>query len=406
MLMPVLAYCSKDCDGCLRVLNWMGFLSRENGHSLKRESILLLASNAVEARRRHREIVQAATEVFGHVYVHVNSSLDEKGWPSSPNAMFYSALVHVEEHFKADMLWLEPDAIPLCEDWLDVINAEWATAREHGKSFCGNFVPHWVDHMTGIAVYGANWRQVAPSLATIVVNGQGIHEAFDTHAAKEIVPHAYFTKRIQHIFYSPTITDLEILSPEAVIFHQDKSAKLIALLDEELYDGRAGSDPRFSYMGIEPTVSEMKFFHSENSNRVIKSQGLAFQFESYEIFGGAWRGTFATQDEGQIAALLALTSNARSGVTEIDKETFEAKSKKKVVALPTSDHSKPAYQARINNSPAEVVVVDNPSPSPDMTATGPVPEKIEDVLRIAKIEPATESKPGRAKKMRPGKENK
>lgn len=389
MIIPTLGYCSKDCEAALKFVNWCAFMSRENGYNLKNESILLLVSKSASGRRRHLEIVQSCIESWGHVYVHINPFEDEKGWPSSPNTMFYSALTHVEEHFGADMLWLEPDGIPLCEDWLDALKDEWATAREQGKTFAGSFVLHYRNHLTGISIYGHDWRKVAPSLADIVENGVGIHEAWDTHAANEIMPHAYFTNRIQHIFYTPLISGLDILKPEAVIFHQDKQSKLIAFLDEELYGGRAGADPRWSYLGIEQAIMDIRFFHSANSNRPIKSQGLVFNFEGYEVFAGAWRGTYATQDEREIVALEAMVQNARSGITEIDKATYEEKSKKKAIASPLYEPLKPAYQARINTSPAEVVVVDNPSPSPDAQDPSLLPERIEDVIKIGKVEPAT-----------------
>jgi hypothetical protein len=403
-MLTAIAYCGKDIDSALRVLNWAAFMSHQNDDSLKKRSILIVASQSAAARRRHLEILQSAVESWGKVFVHVNPLDDERGWPSSPNAMFWAALTHAEKYFQDDLLWLEPDAIPLCEDWADVIESEFAIAKERGKTFMGAYVKHAVNHMTGVGVYGSNWRSVAPKLDNIVVNGAGIVEAWDTYCADEILPNAFITESLQHVFYCPIVT-LGMLKENAVIFHQDKRSALLPMLDEVFYDSLCARDERFSYLGIEPFMGEIKFFHADNSNRVIKSQGYEFRFDGYDVFAGLWRGTYATKDEGEIIALRALVDNPSTAVTEIDQAAYEQLSKKNVTQPTTSTPYKqhPAYPAQIKQSPA--VLVEDPSQLPDAPAPlGALPENLDGILRLGTVkEPNPSEEPKKLRRIRTGK---
>jgi hypothetical protein len=116
------------------------------------------------------------------------------------------------------------------------------------------------------------------------------------------------------------------------------------------------------------------------------------------------RGVFATQDERQIAALDAKVSDARSGVTSITREDYEAKSKKKVTESPISISSNPAFEARIINSSPKAVVVHEPSPSPDEATASTLPDSIDSVIQTGTVQPArpVETAP-RSKKARPAK---
>jgi hypothetical protein len=73
----------------------------------------------------------------------------------------------------------------------------------------------------------------------------------------------------------------------------------------------------------------MKFYHAENSNRLIRSKGKLFAFKSYSHLGGTWYGTFKTDNAAEQEALSLLTANPLSAVTEIDEAEYERCEQKK-----------------------------------------------------------------------------
>ncbi len=397
-------YCGRDIDACLRVMNWIGFMSEEGGREMRHRDALLVASIAASKRTRHLEIIQSAVEIFGTVRCYVLPEEDERGWPASCNHLFHSALTHAEKHLHDDMLWMEADAVPIAENWADIVENEFKIAKVREKTFMGAYVKHAIDHMTGVGVYGRNWRSVAPKIDTIVVNGAGIVDAWDVHCANQILPHAFITSCIQHVFHSPVVS-LAKLKDSTAIFHQDKRSALLPMLDQAFYDSQCAVNERFSYVGIEKVMGEIKFFHADNSNRVIKSQGYQFRFQGYEPLGGIWRGTYSTQDEGEIIALRALVDNPRNGVSEIDQAEYEATSKKKVIQPVTSEAYKqqPAFPPQqIKQSPA--VLVEDPSQLHDVgQGAAALPDNLDGILRLGTVkEPNPSEEPKKIKRTKAG----
>lgn len=84
--------------------------------------------------------------------------------------------------------------------------------------------------MTGNAIYPRNLARVAPTALIIEKT------AWDCGAAHEIIPQAFFTIKIQHVYGNetfPTWKEVErIVRTEAVLFHQSKDGTLIARLRE------------------------------------------------------------------------------------------------------------------------------------------------------------------------------
>ena len=347
-----LAYHHKDSCAAVRLLRWIWFLSCQNKYSMEKETILLVPSRGVAARSIHRHIAWIASQCFGEFYVKVPDGENELGWPAAPNYMFRTALEEIEMKFMDDMFWLEADAVPLTLDWFDCIKEAWQEARASAKSFLGAMVPHYVDHMSGVGVYGQEWRRLAPKLVK-APNEQ----AWDTWAADQVMPHLQVTDLIQHIFYNPIIGSLAMISKKAKVFHQDKRGKLIALLDQEVYDGQVDEDPVFNYSRIKPESNMRKCYEADNSNRRIRSQGMDFPFNNYDIVAGSWRGVYVSEDPAEIAALDALTADPRNAVKEIPESEYEAKAKKKLTPLSPSNDWNPqlAPQAALRGKGAEVV---------------------------------------------------
>jgi len=167
---------------------------------------------------------------FGKVVVK-NCWHTERGWPISCNAAFEFIGRIAESEFKAPFLFMEPDAIPLCNGWIDQIEAEYKTC---GKPFMGDFVQTQgydhlksvPNHMSGIAVYTNFLSYQAPSIFRNEVN------AWDIVSAKDVVPKMHRTKLIQHDFDTKNNkwrrgkVDASCVNAGAVIYHPDKKGVL------------------------------------------------------------------------------------------------------------------------------------------------------------------------------------
>lgn len=386
-----LAYHHGDACMAVRLLRWIWFLSCQNNYSMEKETILLVPSRGVAARSIHRHIAWIASQCFGEYYVKVPNGENELGWPAAPNYMFRTALEEIELRFMDDMFWIEADAVPLSPDWFDRIKEGWQEARASAKSFLGAMVPHYVDHMSGVGVYGQEWRRLAPKLVQ-APNEQ----AWDTWAADQVMPHLQKTDLIQHIFYNPIVRSLKILHKNAKVFHQDKRGNVIALIDREVYDGQVDEDPTFNYSRIKPEANMRKCYEADNANRAIKSQGMTFPFQNYDLVAGSWRAVYVTEDAAEIAALDALASDPRNAISEITEPDFEAKSKKKLKPLLFSSDWNPqlAPQAAIRGKGAEVV---EGGKAAEPFALPTQLSSIEDALVIDTVQPS-QAEQGLAKK--------
>lgn len=345
-----IAYSHRDVLAALRLLKWIGFLSFKHGLSMKKERLLLIANNLVEQRPAHHEIIRIAPRIFGEARCFVPSFVPETGWPEACNVMFAEALLHIQRHFQDDMLWVEPDAVPVVPAWYDLIKSAYAIAVERGKIFMG---ARALDHMSGNGVYGANWQLAAPSLTNAPPR-----IPWDCHSGKDVVPCAHFTTLIQHEIDAPAVA-LNQIEQGTVLYHKDKNGLFIRLLDAKHYDGEA--DELYAYSKWEEPRMR-KFYRAENANRRINSGGFSFIFEPYENFGGTWRGVYTTEDNGEMSALNSVTADARTAVTEISQSEYEAYAKKKApVPSQQSDQSKtPLLQGAIIQSPAVLVVEPEP----------------------------------------------
>lgn len=393
----VIAVSHVDLTQALRLMAWIGFLSSKNGNNMLNESLLVVVSRRASKHSRFKQLAWLSARIFGEARCLVPDDEHEVGWPGSANWMFKTGLEHVERHFPDDIFFLEPDGIPVCPDWFEVIKEEWEDARAIGKAFLGAYVPHTPSHMTGIAVYGKDWRRIAPLLSTCPD-----HDAFDTWSSPEVVPNAHFTKLIQHVFrrhdpgWSPP--HLGILAPTTVLFHQDKQGKLIYMLDQAHFDYECKEHPLFGYATLTSKEIVMrKFYQAQNVTKAIVAHGKRFQFEALDIHGGSVPGAFTSDVDSDQIALAELTANPATGVTEISEGEWEALTKKKAPPAPSSNTSKPSSgtlpQAALlptpSNSPA--VLVAEPGSEGSKPAvpgvTGPIKD-IADVIKTDIVKPA------------------
>lgn len=398
----VINSCHVDLKAALRQMLWVGFLSHKNGNSMLDESLLLVISRRASRFPMFRQLCWVAGRIFGEARCYVPEIEYEHGWPDSPNWMFKQALEHVERYFRDDIMFLEPDAIPLCPEWYDKIQAEWVVAQANGKTFLGAFVPHSPNHMTGVSVYGRSWREKAPKLVNVPSR-----DAWDTYSADQTLPNCQVTKLIQHVFRrgDPNwqVPSLQILDPNAVIFHQDKRGKLIYLLDQTYYNSECSAHPLYGYAGLaDDAIVMRKFYYAQNATRAIVSGGKRFVFDALPCHGGAVPGAYSTELEAEQLALSEAISDPTTAVTEITKEQWENCTKKKAPPARSSSTSEPSRlsspssrlpQASIlptpSQSPAVLVAERGSSPSgSEVPKAGEPIKDIADVIRTDTVRPA------------------
>lgn len=327
---------------------------------MKKESLLMVASPMAYEMKMARLLANSAIHAFGNtnVYLRILDSDDDRGWPFGANLMFRESAKHLEEFFDDDFLWLEPDAVPMRPKWFSDIKRTYAAGR---RPFMGELVTAYGTrpHMSGVGVYSRKWRSLAPALI------EATDDAFDNWAGPQIVPQMYDSGLIQHIFYNPVMIGASMVRPNTMLFHQDKRGLLIKYLDKSLFGGELYKDQEDI---VKESTVEPRFYHAENSNRVIKSGGTNFIFDPYSQFGGTWRGVYMTDRDSEIVSLNAVVSNQASGVTEISQSEYESKKKVIVPSSQVWPESPEMSKVQLKQSPAAVVVDPSQLPNPVIAA--------------------------------------
>lgn len=127
-----------------------------------------------------------------------------------------------------------------------------------------------------------------------------------------------------------------------------------------------------------------KYYHAENSNRLIRGGAFAFHFEPYRMFGGTWQGTYATDDANRQAALAELIGSPRNAIKEITQAEYEACTKKKEpMASETYNPLIPPTPPESRLVEGNAVVVETPGTdlSPPVPTSDPL-EKADDALDV------------------------
>lgn len=181
---------------------------------------------------------------FGEKKIAVVTVKDRHGqWPQSPNTMFSAGARYVEYYFPKErsFLWLEPDAVPIGDFWLDKIVAVRAQGK---KPFTGAHVPGLPEHLSGVAVYPN--PLVLFSGVMLLVDDEPT--PFDLVDAPNVLRQSHLTDLIQnqprHLERvgetwvgdrsSTRFNSLEdfykVATKECVLFHPDKHGDLINIL--------------------------------------------------------------------------------------------------------------------------------------------------------------------------------
>lgn len=221
-----------------QLLDWLAELGGAS------QSSLLLAYDRSLDEHTRKQLRDRASESFGGVEVlrcDIGSFPPERQNLSRPaaNRMFKAVSDYIAEVIQEPFLWLEPDAVPLKDDWLSRIEYEYETCH---KAFMGTVVSlqragHVHPYLCGVSVYPAGARDVLEPFLMW-------QEPWDTASSRKVIPLAHDTRLIQHAYHVPGTTfviekpegsknnvqQLDFLRPDAVLYHRVKNDSLINLL--------------------------------------------------------------------------------------------------------------------------------------------------------------------------------
>jgi hypothetical protein len=227
-------YHAKDAELVKRLLDWISTLQ-----PYPHVSALLACDASVPVGVR-TELNYKARQMFRYAETMiVNVPEHNQGWPRGANWMFHEVSRQCQECYRTDFLWLEPDAVPLKQDWYnDLIFAY----KHCPKKFMGYLVktdqPNVPPvHMAGVGFYP---QDAHSSMKEFCVGS----EPFDLAAANHIYPaRVVETKLIYELWGDhdsvPTfgtaktadnVITLDAIPKEAVLFHRCKDESLINLL--------------------------------------------------------------------------------------------------------------------------------------------------------------------------------
>lgn len=231
-MLVTLAFCQREIPLVQKLAGWIKELGGVDNHEL-----LLAPAWSVFMTGEHKPVIELFEKSFSTVKVMQPPGEDEYGWPDSANFAWRAVVSHVVNGLGGvPFFWMEADAVPLCPDWLDRIEAEW---KASGKPFLGARValPDIPVHMTGIAVYSEIAKHIPKNQ---VIQYQFSYRkpqvAFDVQHREQTLPNAKLTALIQHEWKPEPFADdasLSRLNPETVIYHQCKDGSLIDRLREK-----------------------------------------------------------------------------------------------------------------------------------------------------------------------------
>jgi FkbM family methyltransferase len=237
-LVVVLGVSHREVDLARLWLRWVAHLSRQTGGDNRDTSLIIFVNRRTTQDQRKamvREIEQAGGGMF-RTFIAEPPDEQEAGYPGSASHLFVRALEHVEREFPGcATLWVEADTVPMRPSWFREIADEY---RRCGKPFMGGQAGQGeYRHMTGNAVYPADWRKLAPSLlesgsSTRPSNywPNGFGDPWDVYSRAEIMPQMHLCHTIQQIWRPERFTDASAILPETALFHQCKDGSLIEVL--------------------------------------------------------------------------------------------------------------------------------------------------------------------------------
>lgn len=216
-LIIVMGYNAGDAPAAERLLDWIFELSGKK--QLKRTIVVVAAPNVhPEMQTKVRLAAQVAFENV-EAYVAGNQILEKV---DGTNKLFKTGAVIAANNFRQSWLWLEPDCVPLTDNWLESLEKGYANQP---KRFFGPYCKFVVGNdqrkeekmcMGIVACYPPNAiDDLAPYCDALGI-------PFNRVAAETIVMRSTKCRLIQQLNVVGN-ADLPNIRPDAVLLHCDKS---------------------------------------------------------------------------------------------------------------------------------------------------------------------------------------
>lgn len=226
-MLVVLNFCHRDQVLALQNAEWIASLAGSSEHKW------IVAANQMAGRGDYpQRIADALRKKYPQVEILVHYDSDERQWPYAQNHAFQRCAQYVHGKYDEAWLWLECDAIPLGDGWLDTLAEEY---QRMNRPFMGMLVDVTQSngmpipqHMSGVGIYPGHVAM--HSIQAMTCTGL----AFDMAGAEEVMPKAHFTNLVHHVYQAPSIDSDErfnsMVRKDAVLFHQQKDGALIEYL--------------------------------------------------------------------------------------------------------------------------------------------------------------------------------
>jgi hypothetical protein len=241
----------------------------------------------------------------------------ERGYPGSASHLFLRTIEEVEKRFPGKaVFWVEPDTVPMKPGWNEEIVAEYQTC---GKPFLGMRVGTKFPHLSGNAIYPANWRELAPSIADVLnapdyrLWGPGKGQPWDVYCRHDTTPQMAESKLMQQTWKERDArgTRLKEIRPETCLFHQDKAGALIREIAGARY-------PEF----MATLVSPRKFYFMNGHPSRLRAKGVRIRFSYSQWAVGGHRSAVCSDELEDDEASAIATLVGQLGVREIDEAEF------------------------------------------------------------------------------------
>ena len=239
-----------DFDQAESLMKWMIELGPMREHNL------LLSADGEVPPERVKALLDVARPHFNSVVAMIVQT-GIKGWPAAANLMFRATARQIWDRYKLPWLWLEPDAVPLREGWLDAIGEAYQRSPRPVLGHILDAERH-IDglpdrYVAGVAVYPQDLFAILSKQWTnpmftgptkpnpkLSMEQRALNvRAWDMVFSETLVPRAHNTPLIQHWWGTEygmapkfvtlrteadpvNAVTLDLVRKEAVLFHRVK----------------------------------------------------------------------------------------------------------------------------------------------------------------------------------------
>lgn len=297
-------------------LRWVNFLGTIHSNAAER---LMIVHTKKATPRMPAMLASLRGTHYGEFNTRVVACPDEceDGYPKSASHLFLRTLEAVEKDFPGSaVFWCEADTVPMKPTWFAEIAAEYAACE---KPFLGMRVGTKFPHLSGNAIYPANWREVAPTIANVLkapdykLWGPGKGQPWDVYCRKETTPQMAESKLMFQEWKDRDArgTRLSDIPEGTCLFHQDKAGALIREIARTRF-------PDFMSNLREPR--KFYFMNGHPSRLRVKGARIRFTFSKWSVAGHRSAVCSDELEDEEAASIAALVGQL--GVREITEEEF------------------------------------------------------------------------------------